>query len=152
MTTKTAAPKATPKQRATSAPAKVAAPKHTFKPGTCHHRAATGTPNCAKKIVGTSANLCPAHQAAWSLVAKKRAADAKAPKANVRHADAKTTNVDVVKIKGVGALIVAPKAKTAAKTRSHAPHVETIPSQIAGTVQDPARFNALVGPVAPAFA
>ncbi len=65
-----------------TATTKTAAPKSTFKVGTCHHRGATGAPDCGKKIVGASANLCPAHQTAWAAASKARAAAAKAAATN----------------------------------------------------------------------
>jgi hypothetical protein len=54
--------------------------KATFKAGLCHHRNEQGAPDCRKPVVRASANLCEAHQIAWSKAAKERAADRKASK------------------------------------------------------------------------
>jgi hypothetical protein len=58
----------------------------TFADGACHHRDASGKPDCRKKIEGRGANLCPTHQAQWAKAARERvqARKAAAPKAEAK--------------------------------------------------------------------
>lgn len=46
----------------------------TFEVGQCHHRDASGRPDCRERIVAKGANLCPPHEAIWQKAARKRRA------------------------------------------------------------------------------
>ena len=46
--------------------------RRVFPIGQCHHRNASGQPDCKKKIVSKRANLCPAHEKVWQKAARER--------------------------------------------------------------------------------
>ena len=43
-----------------------------FEPGQCHHRDATGRPDCTNRIEAKHANLCPEHERVWQKAARER--------------------------------------------------------------------------------
>lgn len=54
-------------------PAKaVAKSRRVFPVGQCHHRDASGSPDCKLQIVAKRANLCPAHEKVWQKAARAR--------------------------------------------------------------------------------